>query len=137
MKMIEKLSMLEGYKLLSILLENYYSQNEEADSRNRYLLSNLLSEMQILADNITADPAVWGDWEEAFMENVSDSDLQTLNTFQLLKSIITFLEIYHETLNNSSPLIDELIHKLKSLRDEKEVDPYFQELWLKLTVLNL
>lgn len=134
--MAKKLSMLESYKFLSTLLENYYYQNEEADSRDRYLLTGLLSEMQILEDNSTLDPAVWGDWEEAFMQNVSDSNMQTINTFELLKSIITFLETYHETLNNSSLQIGELINKLKSLRDEKEVDPYFQELWLKLTVLD-
>jgi len=57
-KMKEELSKLEAFKSMFAFLQKYYEQTRSDD------VGSLLSEMHLLEDGSTADPAAWEDWIE-------------------------------------------------------------------------
>ncbi len=60
--MKKKLTYLEAFKIMSCFLENYYNQTSSED------IGLLLSEIQILEDGKTVDPAMWQDWMDCIQK---------------------------------------------------------------------
>jgi len=52
----EKLSIFQTFKAMTKFLEAFYERTSSDD------VGSLLSEMEILEDGNTADPAAWHDW---------------------------------------------------------------------------
>ena len=63
--MKDSLSLQEAYEAMFRFLEDYYSLSNAED------VSCLLSIMQILEDNSTADPAIWKDWLDSVKKIIS------------------------------------------------------------------
>lgn len=57
--MDKKLTELQAFNAMSKFLEGYYERTSSDD------VGSLLSDMQILGDGDTADPAAWEDWIES------------------------------------------------------------------------
>jgi hypothetical protein len=63
----------EGYRLLFTFLEGYYALQDQKDE---FLFANLLGDMDILDDGITADPAAWFDWIDSIAKVNSIINMQ-------------------------------------------------------------
>jgi len=100
------LTKLQSYNIINRLLENYYKQTNSDD------IGSLLSVMQFLPDNMTADPAIWEDWIDS-IENKS-----ILTKQEAFNGMIKFLEIYYGFTSSADAklLIDEM-HSAKSCDD--------------------
>ncbi len=69
--MKKKLTVLEAYKAMFYFLENLYYLTKSDD------LADFLSNMMLLEDESTADPAYWEDWLSAIgkLKNGKDINL--------------------------------------------------------------
>lgn len=68
--MEENLSRLQAYKAMFKFINSYYVRKGKP-----LQLGNLLSDIQLLPDNTSADPASWYDWLEAVNQVVAEEDL--------------------------------------------------------------
>ena len=55
-----KLTVLQAYKAMFEFIKDYYYQIGKPDQ-----IGNLLSDMQLIKGEFSADPAAWNDWLEA------------------------------------------------------------------------
>lgn len=82
------LNQLQAFNAMTQFLDFYYKKNLSDD------LGMLLSSMDFLEDNETADPATWEDWINIVGEN------QTLTTLQAFKAMIKYLTLYADLMNS-------------------------------------
>ena len=66
--MRNKLNKLEAFNAMRIFLEQYYEMTSSDD------VGALLSIMQFLPDDTTADPAVWEDWSNAVKKTLQERE---------------------------------------------------------------
>jgi hypothetical protein len=137
---MKKISTTEGFKLLFTFLEGYYCEYASQDQEDESLLANLLGDMDILDDGITADPAVWFDWIDSIAKansitnmQIPVTDVSKFDVNALLEPMIIFLERYYVDTGCSSKLICLLIRELHCLKNRQEANSFIRELWLKLT----
>jgi hypothetical protein len=67
--MEKKLTIMEAYKAMYYYLENLYNLTKSED------LADFLSNMMLLDDNSTADPAYWEDWLNAIKKLKNGKDI--------------------------------------------------------------
>lgn len=90
--MQKKLTKLQAYNAMLILLDKYYWENKSDN------LSDFITYAYFWFDGKTADPAAWPEWQAALkMTAQQDKTLQNLNrlTFmQACKAMINFFKFY-------------------------------------------
>jgi hypothetical protein len=67
--MEKKLTIMEAYKAMYYYLENLYNLTKSED------LADFLSNMMLLEDESTADPAYWDDWLNAIKKLKDGKDI--------------------------------------------------------------
>jgi len=67
--MEEKLTSIQAYKAMFIFIEEYYNRLGKPIE-----IGNLLSDIQLLRDRVTLDPAAWEDWLKAIRQVQQDEN---------------------------------------------------------------
>ena len=102
--MKERITTLQAFKAMFEFLRNIYFREEHDDSGT---FGSFLSEITMLKDGKTADPAMWDDWEDIVKEVLDEENENyvggQLTILQAYKAMYKFLECAY--IRNLCPVI--------------------------------
>lgn len=102
-------------------LEIYYASSQSDD------IGALLGDTMILADNSTADPAAWFDWEDSILKVTGGFAEDTyLNVRDSYLCVVEFIDRYGKRINSVE--VSDLINEMK-MTDKGEKESKYWRIW--------